>query len=77
MKLLWLLRLAESREGRWALNVASMLLERAVGMDFYLMYIQIVTDYTDQNVKISNYPLSAALTCAKVTSGLEEIWGII
>lgn len=57
--------------------MASMLLERAVGMDFYLMYIQIVTDYTDQNVKISNYPLSAALTCAKVTSGLEEIWGII
>ncbi|VDM51800.1 unnamed protein product [Angiostrongylus costaricensis] len=38
---------------------------------------KIVTDYTDQEVKISNYPLSAALTCAKVTSGLEEIWGIV
>ncbi|KAK6045451.1 Nep1 ribosome biogenesis protein [Cooperia oncophora] len=38
---------------------------------------KIVTDYTDRDVKISNYPLSAALTCAKVTSGLEEIWGVI
>ncbi|PIO68242.1 hypothetical protein TELCIR_09975 [Teladorsagia circumcincta] len=38
---------------------------------------KIITDYTDQDVKISNYPLSAALTCAKVTSGLEEIWGVI
>jgi len=38
---------------------------------------KIVTDYTEQDVKISNYPLSAALCCAKVTSGLEEIWGII
>ncbi|KAJ1372687.1 hypothetical protein KIN20_034900 [Parelaphostrongylus tenuis] len=38
---------------------------------------KIITDYTDQEVKISNYPLSAALTCAKVTSGLEEIWGVV
>ncbi|KJH39734.1 Nep1 ribosome biogenesis protein [Dictyocaulus viviparus] len=38
---------------------------------------KIVTDYTDRDVKISNYPLSAALTCAKITSGLEEIWGIV
>ncbi|RCN37192.1 hypothetical protein ANCCAN_16920 [Ancylostoma caninum] len=38
---------------------------------------KIVTDYTDQDVKISNYPLSAALTCAKVTSGIEEVWGIV
>ncbi|VDM67325.1 unnamed protein product [Strongylus vulgaris] len=38
---------------------------------------KIVTDYTDRDLKISNYPLSAALTCAKVTSGLEETWGIV
>lgn len=38
---------------------------------------KIVVDYNDSETKISNYPLSAALTCAKVTSGLEEIWGII
>lgn len=38
---------------------------------------KIVVDYTDSETKISSYPLSAALTCAKVTGGLEEIWGII
>ncbi|CAJ0943066.1 unnamed protein product, partial [Mesorhabditis belari] len=38
---------------------------------------RIDTDYTDTEMKISNYPLSAALTCAKITSGLEEIWGIM
>ncbi|CAD6187805.1 unnamed protein product [Caenorhabditis auriculariae] len=38
---------------------------------------KIDVDYTEQQAKISNYPLSAALTCAKVTSGLEEIWDII
>ncbi|KAH7731763.1 Protein Y39A1A.14 [Aphelenchoides avenae] len=38
---------------------------------------KINTDYTEGDIKISNYPLSAALTCAKVTSGFEEAWGII
>ncbi|CAI5444035.1 unnamed protein product [Caenorhabditis angaria] len=38
---------------------------------------KISVDYTDSETKISNYPLSAALACAKVTSGLEEIWNII
>ncbi|CAB3402064.1 unnamed protein product [Caenorhabditis bovis] len=38
---------------------------------------KISIDYNDSEMKISNYPLSAALACAKVTSGLEEIWGII
>ncbi|PAV88029.1 hypothetical protein WR25_20282 [Diploscapter pachys] len=38
---------------------------------------KIVVDYTDGEAKISNFPLSAALTCAKITSGLEEVWGII
>ncbi|XP_064621013.1 ribosomal RNA small subunit methyltransferase NEP1-like [Lineus longissimus] len=34
-------------------------------------------DYTEKNVSISNYPLSAALTCAKVCSAFEEQWGIV
>ncbi|CAI4229026.1 unnamed protein product [Auanema sp. JU1783] len=38
---------------------------------------KIVCDFTEADIKISNYPLSAALCCAKVTSGLEETWGII
>ncbi|KAJ8043061.1 Ribosomal RNA small subunit methyltransferase NEP1 [Holothuria leucospilota] len=33
-------------------------------------------DYTDEEVAISQYPLSAALTCAKICSGFEEAWGI-
>ena len=38
---------------------------------------QIDVDYTTETLKISNYPLSAALTCAKITSGVEEAWGVI
>ncbi|GMT21067.1 hypothetical protein PFISCL1PPCAC_12364, partial [Pristionchus fissidentatus] len=38
---------------------------------------KIETDYTDEEVKVSSYPLSAALTCAKITSGFEEAWGIL
>ncbi|XP_052890767.1 ribosomal RNA small subunit methyltransferase NEP1 [Anopheles moucheti] len=34
-------------------------------------------DYTEGAVSISNYPLSAALTCTKVCSAFEEVWGII
>lgn len=32
-------------------------------------------EYTEKMVSISNYPLSAALTCAKVTTAFEEAWG--
>uniref|UniRef100_A0A0N5B2K3 18S rRNA (pseudouridine-N1)-methyltransferase n=1 Tax=Strongyloides papillosus TaxID=174720 RepID=A0A0N5B2K3_STREA len=38
---------------------------------------KISTDYTDREMKINNYPLSAALACAKVTSGFEEAWDIL
>lgn len=31
----------------------------------------------EDTFSISNYPLSAALTCAKLCSGFEEVWGII
>uniref|UniRef100_A0A0M3KBI0 18S rRNA (pseudouridine-N1)-methyltransferase n=1 Tax=Anisakis simplex TaxID=6269 RepID=A0A0M3KBI0_ANISI len=30
----------------------------------------------EEEIKISNFPLSAALTCAKLTSGFEEAWGV-
>ncbi|XP_059363450.1 ribosomal RNA small subunit methyltransferase NEP1-like [Carassius carassius] len=34
-------------------------------------------DYTEKTVSISNYPLSAALTCAKICSAFEEVWGVL
>jgi rRNA small subunit pseudouridine methyltransferase Nep1 len=33
--------------------------------------------YAERTVSISNYPLSAALACAKVCNAFEEQWGII
>lgn len=33
-------------------------------------------DYTEDDAKLSNYPLSAALTCAKLTTGFEEVWNV-
>lgn len=38
---------------------------------------QVNVDYTEQTVSISNYPLSAALTCAKICSAFEEVWGVL
>eukprot|EP00116_Pleurobrachia_bachei_P009480 sb/3469742/ len=34
-------------------------------------------DYTEENIGISNYPLSAALTCTKLCDAFEESWGIL
>uniref|UniRef100_A0AAV2MC24 18S rRNA (pseudouridine(1248)-N1)-methyltransferase n=1 Tax=Knipowitschia caucasica TaxID=637954 RepID=A0AAV2MC24_KNICA len=34
-------------------------------------------DYAEKIVSISNYPLSAALTCAKMCSAFEEVWGVL
>lgn len=36
----------------------------------------VVTDYTEEDLCIGNYPLSAALTCAKITDAFEEAWGV-
>ena len=36
----------------------------------------IETDYTEENISISNYPLSAALCCAKLCDAFEQAWGI-
>ncbi|XP_070573295.1 ribosomal RNA small subunit methyltransferase NEP1-like [Ptychodera flava] len=38
---------------------------------------KVSVDYTEEDVAISNYPLSAALTCAKICSAFEEVWGIL
>ncbi|XP_077986830.1 ribosomal RNA small subunit methyltransferase NEP1-like [Glandiceps talaboti] len=38
---------------------------------------KVSVDYTEEDVSISNYPLSAALTCAKICSAFEEGWGIL
>ncbi|XP_045173344.2 ribosomal RNA small subunit methyltransferase NEP1-like [Mercenaria mercenaria] len=34
-------------------------------------------DYTEEEYSISNYPLSAALTCAKLCNAFEEKWGVM
>lgn len=38
---------------------------------------QVDVEYTEKMVSISNYPLSAALTCAKLTTAFEEVWRVI
>ncbi|XP_069843827.1 ribosomal RNA small subunit methyltransferase NEP1 [Dipodomys merriami] len=38
---------------------------------------QVDVDYTERTVSLSNYPLSAALTCAKLTTAFEEAWGVL
>ncbi|XP_016778364.1 ribosomal RNA small subunit methyltransferase NEP1 isoform X2 [Pan paniscus] len=39
--------------------------------------LKVSVEYTEKMVSISNYPLSAALTCAKLTTAFEEVWGVI
>lgn len=34
-------------------------------------------DYAEDTYSVSNYPLSAALTCTKLCSAFEEVWGVI
>ncbi|XP_073409083.1 ribosomal RNA small subunit methyltransferase NEP1 [Dendrobates tinctorius] len=34
-------------------------------------------DFAERCVSISQYPLSAALTCAKVCTAFEEVWGVV
>ena len=38
---------------------------------------KIEVDYTEETLSISNYPLSAALTCAKICTAFEEVWGVL
>ncbi|KAL1458125.1 hypothetical protein WDU94_008296 [Cyamophila willieti] len=37
---------------------------------------QVDVDYTEGNVSVSNFPLSAALACTKLCSAFEEAWGV-
>lgn len=41
-----------------------------------LTLLQVEVDYTEKEVAISGYPLSAALTCTKICTAFEESWGI-
>ena len=41
---------------------------------FYLGSIKV--DYTEEDIRIGNFPLSAALTCTKLCSAFEDAWGI-
>jgi rRNA small subunit pseudouridine methyltransferase Nep1 len=36
----------------------------------------IKVDYTEEDIRIGNFPLSAALTCTKLCSAFEDAWGI-
>ncbi|XP_043274581.1 ribosomal RNA small subunit methyltransferase NEP1 [Venturia canescens] len=38
---------------------------------------QIKADYIEDTLSISNYPLSGALTCTKLCSAFEEVWGVV
>lgn len=38
---------------------------------------QIKADYVEDYYSISNYPLSAAITCSKICSAFEEVWGVV
>lgn len=33
-------------------------------------------DYTEENIRLGNFPLSAALTCTKLCSAFEDAWGV-
>lgn len=48
-----------------------------VHMHLLILLTQVNVDYTEKTVSISNYPLSAALTCAKMCSAFEEVWGVL
>ena len=38
--------------------------------------LQVEVDYVEKEVSISGYPLSAALTCAKICTSFESAWGV-
>ena len=45
-------------------------------LNLILLVLQVSVDYTEQDIAISEYPLSAALTCTKICTAFEEAWGI-
>ena len=62
-----------SCQNTWVNTVGSLY----VCLWFFCFLLQIDTDYTEETYSISNYPLSAALTCAKLCNAFEEKWGIV
>jgi rRNA small subunit pseudouridine methyltransferase Nep1 len=36
-----------------------------------------VDEIVDDKISISDYPLSAAVTCSKLTSTLEDLWQVL
>ena len=47
-------------------------------MSFLIFFLfQIDVPYVEETVAISQYPLSGALTCAKICTAFEEAWGIL
>lgn len=38
---------------------------------------KVEVDYIEDTISISNYPLSAALTCTKLCSAFEEVWNVL
>ena len=43
----------------------------------FIEFLQIDVSYAEETVAISQYPLSAALTCAKICTAFEEAWGVV
>ncbi len=39
-------------------------------------YSKVDSEYIEETVSISQYPLSAALACTKICSAFEEVWNI-
>ena len=37
---------------------------------------KVEVDYSEEEISISKYPLSAALTCTKLCTAFEEVWGV-
>lgn len=47
-----------------------------MSLSHHFLLPKVSIDYTEQEVAISEYPLSAALTCTKICSAFEEGWGV-
>ena len=41
------------------------------------VFTQVEVDYTEKEVSISRYPLSAALTCTKLCTAFEHAWDVV
>lgn len=44
---------------------------------FLKLFFKVKVDYTEEVLAISSYPLSAALTCAKICTAFEQEWDVL